>query len=420
MTDPPFQRLTIWLFNPYGPLPDEGWRDYSYVTIGSVLAAAGHDVIWWTSNFSHHFKKFRSKGWEDRRLESGLVVRLVPTTGYSRNVSLGRFFRDAVYGWRAYRRGRRLPRPDVILTSDPAMNFGYAGPRLAKHHGATLIYDQMDLWPELLVQSLPSRVRTLANALLWPVYRSRARTFATLDGAMALAQPYLQSVTRDIPADRSVPNLVIYNGIDVPTFRAAMEASLPPTLAAAIDRRGVKAIFAGSLGPSYDVGPMIAAARLLHERGAPVTIYIAGDGPERPAVQAAAAEQDNLVYLGTLPPAILPAVYARCDIGLSCYSQRSNVEMCDKFYDYTAAGLAIVNSLQGEVRDWIEGRHLGVQYVPGDAASLANRLLEVSADPAGLAAMRARSWDAGVVFDRTVQHAELPGWVQSVVRAKER
>ncbi len=415
---PTRRRLRIWLFNPYGPLPNEGWRDYSYVTIGGALAEAGHDVTWWTSNFSHHFKKFRSDSWEDRRLPSGLVVRLVPTTGYSRNFSVARFWRDAVYGWRAYRRARDLDAPDLILTSDPAMNFGFAGPRLAKRHKAALVYDQMDLWPELISQSLPKPLRGIADALLWPIYRSRARVFARLDGAMALARPYLDSVTRDIPEDRRVPTLVVYNGIDVPAFRAAMASPLPAALTTALDRDGIKAIFAGSLGPSYDVGPMVEAARLLHERGAAITIYIAGDGPERRAVEAAASAAPNLVYLGTLPPDILPAVYARCDIGLSCYSARSNVEMCDKFYDYTAAGLAIVNSLPGEVRDWIETRGLGVQYAPGDAVSLADRLTELSEVAATVALMQEASWSAGALFDRTAQHAPLGKWLEAIVSAK--
>ena len=27
---------------------------------GRVLAENGHNVVWWTSNFSHHFKEFRT------------------------------------------------------------------------------------------------------------------------------------------------------------------------------------------------------------------------------------------------------------------------------------------------------------------------------------------------------------------------
>ena len=407
-------RLRIWLFNPYGPLPGEGWREYSYVTIGSALAAAGHDVIWWTSNFSHHFKTFRSADWEDRVLSSGLVLRLVPTPGYRRNISPGRFWRDIVFGWRAYRRARTLPPPDVVLTSEPATMGGLAGVRLATKTGATLIYDQMDLWPELMVQSLPPRARPVGHLLFAPIYRIRRAMFDTLDGAMALAKPYLTSILDELPANRSIPSLVVYNGIDVPTFRKVMQHPLPDAMAPAFDGPGLKAIFAGSLGPSYDVGPMIDAASAMERAGSDTTIYIAGDGPERPKVEAAAARCANLVYLGKLAPDMLPRVYGRCDVGLSCYSASSNVEMCDKFYDYTAAGLIVVNSLQGEVRDWIEGSGLGMQYRAGDAASLTQALVAIENDPGQAAQWRQASWNIGMEFNKDTQHARLVPWIEMV------
>jgi glycosyltransferase involved in cell wall biosynthesis len=411
-------RLRIWLFNPYGPLPDEGWREYSYVTIGSALAAAGHEVVWWTSNFSHHFKTFRSDGWEDRALPSGLTIRLVPTPGYRRNIGLGRLARDLLFGLRAYRRAAKLERPDLVLTSEPATMVGFAGVRLAAKTRAALLYDQMDLWPELIVQALPKRLQPVGNRLFWPVYRYRRSMFRKLDGAMALARPYLDSVVENLPTDRSIPTLVVYNGIDVPAFRALMQRPLPADVAAPLDRPGLKAIFAGSLGPSYDIDAMIDTARALARSNRRITIYVAGDGPGRPRLQEAAGDCPSLVYLGKISPEILPGVYARCDIGLACYSENSNVEMCDKFYDYSAAGLAIVNSLGGEVREWIERADLGLQYRAGNADSLTETLMQMAADERRMGVWRANSGEIAATFDKTAQHARLSNWVESVVSGR--
>jgi hypothetical protein len=54
-----------------------------------------------------------------------------------------------------------------------------------------------------------------------------------------------------------------------------------------------------------------------------------------------------------------------CDVGLNAYGKYSNVEMSDKFYDYTAAGLAIINSLTGEVADLISVNNIGTNYISG-------------------------------------------------------
>jgi len=405
----------IWLFNPYGPLPGEGWREYSYVTIGSVLAQAGHHVVWWTSNFSHHFKAVRSRGWEDHALPSGLVIRLVPTPAYRHNIGFGRLWRDFLFGLRAYRRALSLDAPDIILTSEPATMAGFAGPRLAGKTGAVLLYDQMDLWPELIVGALPRSLQSLGHLLLSPIYSYRRKIFARLDGAMALARPYLDSVTRSLPEGRSLPELIVYNGIDVPAFRRLMRGALPDDIDLLFDRPGLKAIFAGSLGPSYDVEPMLSAARKLASAGSTISLYIAGDGPGRQKVEAAAAECQNLVYLGKVPTELLPRIYARCDVGLASYSERSNVEMCDKFYDYTAAGLAIVNSLEGEVAQWIESFKLGLQYRAGDTQSLTQALTKLASDPVSLSASRAASWAIAMEFDRNVQHAQLLPWLERVL-----
>jgi hypothetical protein len=112
--------VNIWLISPYGPIPGEGWRDDRFNIIGDVLAAAGHNVLWWTPNFSHHFKPFRSEGWDARLLSPRFRVRLVPTTPYSRNVGLGRLRYAAVFARRVYRRAFRRPAGRPLLSTVPA------------------------------------------------------------------------------------------------------------------------------------------------------------------------------------------------------------------------------------------------------------------------------------------------------------
>lgn len=414
----PARPLRIWLINPYGPLPSEGWRDYSFITFGKTLAAAGHDVVWWTSAFSHHFKRHRARDWCDEQICPGFSVRLVPGPGYKRNIGLGRFWRDAVFAWRTYDRGRRLSAPDIILYAENPLTMGYAGYALAAHHGCPVVYDQMDLWPELIVNAAPRPLRGFANAILAPVYARRRRIFRNLDGAIALAEPYLRSVLRERDPDKPIPNIIIYNGVDVGAFRRAMQVPLPEPLAKKMAGKGVKAVFAGSLGPSYDILNLVAVGRLLQAEGSPLRILIAGDGPLRPEVEAAARELPNLTYLGVLPPAQLSAVYAAADVGLSCYTDKSNVEMPDKFYDYSAAGLAIVNSLRGEVASHIELAGAGIQYEAGDPESLHAALTALAADPARLHAARAASYQCGDRFDSVVQHEGLATFLESLVAAR--
>jgi glycosyltransferase involved in cell wall biosynthesis len=402
--------MKIWLINPYGPVPSESWRDYCYTMMGQALAAAGHDVIWWTSNFSHHFKKFRSSGWEDVPAGDRFTVRLVPTTGYQKNVGLGRIWRDMVFAFRTYRRGKSLPAPDCIVFSESPLTFGFAGQRLAKFHGCPVIFHQMDLWPELIVNAFPLASRPLVNWMFGPVYRSRRHVYRQLSAASGLASPYLDVVLREAPQLRIRPHAVIYNGIDVRAFRAMMQMPIEWEVPLPVKQPSdVWAVFAGSLGPSYDIPTLIEAALRLEGSASPLHIVIAGDGPLRRAVEQRCADPTNtrLHYLGKLAPRQLAALYRVCDIGLCAYSSRSNVEMPDKIYDYTAAGLAVINSLNGEVREVIARNEIGLAYDAGNTDDLLRQLNVLGSDVALMKRLAANSAKIGLEYDKRTQYAKM-------------
>jgi glycosyltransferase involved in cell wall biosynthesis len=400
--------VNVWIINPYGPIPSEAWRTYCFPLIAEVLTKEGHEVTWWTSNFAHHFKKFRSDGWADIEVSKGFRIRLVPTTGYHRNIGFGRVLRDAVFAFRTYRKGKSEPRPDLIIYSESPLTFGYAGQRLADHHGCSVIYHQMDLWPELIVEAAPSWLRHVVKSVLWPVYAIRKRTFSRLSAVTALAKPYLESVFDVAPVMRNKPCAVIYNGIDVEAFRKNMHFSDVPASRFPMKKADdVWAVFAGSLGPSYDIGVMCEVAVSLAAMGSNIFIVIAGDGPLRSLVQSTErgdAGPANIFYAGQLSPAELAVLYSQCDIGLCAYSSSSNVEMPDKIYDYTAAGLPVLVSLRGEVARIVASERIGFSYEAGSATDLLIKLLEISSDSEAMVQMSKASSRIGMHFDKNVQY----------------
>jgi len=413
--------MQIWLVNPYGPIPSESWRDYSFTMMADALTAAGHDVVWWTSNFSHHFKKYRSSGWQDVDVNDRFVLRLVPTTAYKNNVGLGRVLRDLVFGIRAYQKGKSLPAPDCIIYSESPLTFGYAGYMLSRHHKCPVIYHQMDLWPELIERAFPAFLQPVLKVLFAPVYLNRKMIYGRLDAVLALAKPYLEVPLNEAPVLRSRPNQIIYNGIDVEKFRRSMTAlALPEGLLPDKVPGEVRAVFAGSLGPSYDILTLLKVAERLEGSDSKLRIVIAGDGPLRKEVEAYVADPNHtrLYYVGKLPPELLAPLYNVCDIGLCAYSTRSNVEMPDKIYDYTAAGLAVVNSLRGEVGQVVKDNGIGLQYAGGDLEDLFLKLETIANDPGLRQAMAKKSFEAGMSYDQHVQYGKLVDVVQKVCLAR--
>jgi glycosyltransferase involved in cell wall biosynthesis len=185
----------------------------------------------------------------------------------------------------------------------------------------------------------------------------------------------------------------------------------------------VWAIYAGMLGHTYDVYTLMDAARILsrNPQARNIRIIVAGDGPLRRTLVDFISQHGlrNLIYVGVLDMPGLCRLYARSDIGLCIYAPGSTVVIPAKAFDYYAAALPIVNSLEGEFADYLREQGIGVQYKAGDPVSLASSLVELASNPRRRELMRRRLEEVASVFDRDQQYAKVfdllpPGLGQTV------
>jgi glycosyltransferase involved in cell wall biosynthesis len=222
---------------------------------------------------------------------------------------------------------------------------------------------------------------------------------------------------RHIPARRQVTSMTVFNGIDVAQFRESMQriGKLPGLPAKGSGE--IWAIYAGSLGMNYDLPTVMEAAALLEKRAACMRIVVAGEGPLAAMLKAFIRERslNNLTYLGSLSPDDLALVYKQCDVGICPYGPMSNVAMPDKAYDYMAAGLPFVNSLQGELADYIHAQGIGLPYRAGDVSSLADSLEKLADNPSFRHEMAARSRDCAMQFDRRREYGRLVDMIGELV-----
>ncbi len=317
--------MNIWLLNPYGPIPGEGWRDYRFTLSGRELARRGHTVTWWTANFSHHFKRYRFEGWQDVNAAPGFTIRLVPTTSYTQNISLARVRFEVNYAWHIHQRANGLDGPDCIIGTDPSQIVGFLSVRLARRFHVPLILDLFDLWPELFVLAFPPALRALAPLVLAPLAWLRRHNLRRANAVTALCNTYLEMARRVAPNQHADTTLTIFNGIDVAAFRALLpDVGGAAALAAEMGKRAgeVWAIYAGSLGNNYDIMTLLEAAVDLAGRQSGIKILIAGDGPLRPRVLEFIDnhKSSTLTYLGTLDHVDLIKLYGICDIGICAYA----------------------------------------------------------------------------------------------------
>jgi glycosyltransferase involved in cell wall biosynthesis len=243
----------------------------------------------------------------------------------------------------------------------------------------------------------------------------RKRVFDHSAGFLSLAKKYLDIPKLISKRISQIPHAVIYNGINVDEFRSTMSKK-DEANDSKLGNKGndeIWLIFAGTLGPSYDLKTVLDGFLKLNNNHC--KLIIAGDGSERVYVETFIKSNrlENVKYIGRISKDSLPYLYSKCDVGLNTYGSYSNVEMSDKFYDYTAAGLAILNSLEGEVYNLVRDNSIGINYEAGSLSSFQDSL-EKLIEKNCLQKFKENSHRLGLLFDQKKQLINFSDFVRKL------
>jgi glycosyltransferase involved in cell wall biosynthesis len=282
---------------------------------------------------------------------------------------------------------------------------------LAKRYRAKFVQDFRDLWPELFVYAFSPKLRWLARAGIQPLKWLRRYATRRTDALISVTHEYLAFAKQIVSTVDRRPNEVIYFGVDphVPDV-----SRLPAQRVAELTREDPDEtwfVYGGTLGDNYDIRTVLETFAKLAQApaGRKFRLNIAGDGPLANHVREAAARFPEVIrYFGPLSKDELWLLLLSSDVGLLPYAKFSTVSVPAKTFDYIAAGLAIINSLPGEVESIVAEHALGRSYEAGSTASLAAAITEMMEDRAGTLDMKARSRAAAPKYSQRAQYAKLP------------
>ena len=161
-----------------------------------------------------------------------------------------------------------------------------------------------------------------------------------------------------------------------------------------------------SLVAHEGIGTLLAAVKILGDRGVRTRALIVGDGPERGALQRQAAELGlDAIFTGRVPMTKVRDYHAVLDVFVV---PRTPDRVCQlvtplKPVEAMASGLPVVVSGVKALGEIIQDKVTGLQFPPLDAEALADalRLLLGSEELRGELGANAKQW---VARDRTWEH----------------
>src|SRR4030042_2296533 len=110
--------MNVWLVDPFDSLPGESLAYRRYSFLAEMLANMGHKVTWWSSNFHHPTKTFRSVGQATIELKENLAIVLLKTPGYDGNMSARRLWNHYTYAKALQKEGTKYSEvPDVVVAN---------------------------------------------------------------------------------------------------------------------------------------------------------------------------------------------------------------------------------------------------------------------------------------------------------------
>jgi glycosyltransferase involved in cell wall biosynthesis len=159
----------------------------------------------------------------------------------------------------------------------------------------------------------------------------------------------------------------------------------------------LRVLFVGRLSEEKGVADLLAAVAEARAGGIEVTLRVAGTGPDGARLHALADRLglgDSVEFLGWVPRAEVGALYAWADVfaGPSITSRTGWVEALGVvFIEASAAGLPVVTTDAGGMRDVVLHEQTGLIVPERSPAELARALERLAGDPE----LRARFGAAG-------------------------
>lgn len=417
--------MRIWIINPFDELPNEPGRPGRYWSLCHVLAEQGHEVVWWTADFSHRRKVKRADGGDLRpeapegdNLKAGnsphasgfkfqvsgmcaaahfspptpFRIRLVPVTPYQSNVGLARlrshraFGRNLESALRAETAAGR--KPDRIVASWPPVEGGEVAARLGQEWHVPVTIDIQDAWPEAFANFIPGPA-WVARLALAPWRRRTRKVFTAAERVSGVGQAFLDYARA---MGGSGPTHLAYLGAWFTVAGASCSRSQTSELEAPSTSSPLRLLYLGNIGRSQDLATVVAGVALARAKGHDIQLDIAGSGEREPELKQtimATSLGESVRLHGFLSGAALDALLAEVHIGVNPVREESLIACPNKVADYLEAGLPILNSLPGELAKLLAEYDAGRGFTSGKPETFAAALGAWAADPASVSRMSA-------------------------------
>jgi len=301
---------------------------------------------------------------------------------------------------------------DLVFATTTPLTAGIPGVFARWFEGKPFVFEVRDLWPEL-----PKAMGVIKNPIVLSLmsfleyisYRSACRCIGLSPG-----------IVKGIKKRGVAPDKIklIPNGCDLNIFNSSVNSWRPD----GVKDSDLMAVFTGTHGLANGLDTALDAAKELKKRGREdIKLVFVGQGKLKPQLQrrAEVEELTNVIFCPPVDKARLAELMSGADIGMQLLANIPAFYFGtspNKFFDYIAAGLPVLNNYPGWLADMITDENCGYAVAPENTKLFADALESASVDKGKLEIMGA---NAKRLAKASFARQDLAdSWVEWVVKTK--
>lgn len=267
---------------------------------------------------------------------------------------------------------------DLLFATSTPLTAGIPGIFATLLRRKPFVFEVRDLWPEL-----PREMGVITNpVILWAMGVLEWMSYHSARGCIGLSPGIVQGINRrGISPDRVA---MVPNGCDLEMFNPLFGDVLRPD---GVGEGDFVAVFTGAHGIANGLDAVLDVAKVLTERRRnDIRLVFIGDGKLKPALVARAEREGlvNCLFIDSVSKLKLTAYLRGADAGLMLLA---NVPAFyygtspNKFFDYIAIGLPVLNNYPGWLAGMIKDNNCGLAIEPDNPIAFADALEKMADNP---------------------------------------
>lgn len=363
--------MKIWIVSDGEPLPsDKNARLRRMGMLAEKLANRNHEVRWFSSNFHHYNKEFRSDKNVILEIKENYLIHLISTKGYKKNVSFARIkhYKDLSTKFKSM--ASTLEKPDVILATMAPIELSKAVKEFAQSNNIAYVVDIRDLWPDVYYDVIPEKLHRILDFYVNNSRKKLSKVLSNSDSIIGVTPHFLNyglTISKMEAREYDQTFYTSYANNDYSFYGKNFEKYWANYN---LNSQDFIVTFIGNFGKQFNFDPLIESIKNFKNHN--IKFVLCGTGENLDYFKELQNHQNNIILPGWVGENEIFSLLSVSKIGIAPYKNIPNFQLNtpNKFGEYLSASLPILTGVDGIMKELLEEYNCGYNYKNSDELTL--------------------------------------------------